>query len=159
MSISPTSDTAKFAREAIARLGEGPLSVRNEGTGEAVCLPPAVAHLVRQLLVTLAAGRTASVASLQEEMTPNEAAEFLNVSRPHVTKLLDEGVLPYRVVGTHKRIPGDALATYKEQQRARSRKAMDELIALTEEMGGYDAPTQAPPKSAFRRSRGGMSDG
>lgn len=151
MSSSITVETASFAREAIARLGEGPLSVRNDASGEAVNLPPSVAHLLRQLLATLADGRTASVAPLQEEMTPNEAAEFLNVSRPYVLKLLDEGALPYRMVGSHRRIPGDTLAAYKEQQRACSREAMEVLIAVTEEMGGYDAPTAPPPKSAFRR--------
>ena len=67
-----------------------------------------------------------------------EAAEFLNVSRPYVAKLLDDGVLPYRQVGSHRRIPYADLAAYREQERARARKAMQRLTSESEDLGLYD---------------------
>ena len=136
---SPTTETAVFAQELIAKLGEGPVVLGNATTGETTPLPSHIAGLMRQVLATLAAGRSVTVTYGLEELTPNEAADFLNVSRPYVAKLLDEGVLPYRQVGRHRRIPYADLAVYKEQQRARSRVAMREMTSLSEEMGLYDA--------------------
>lgn len=151
---TPTN-TTEFARDAIGRLSQAPLSIINQDSGEAVQLPPAVAILVRQLLETLAAGRVAVVTAQKDEMTPNEAAEFLNVSRPYLLRLLDEGTLPFRLVGTHRRIPSDALARYKHEQRARSRKAIDELIKADQALGLYENAGPPPPKSVFRGTGGG----
>ena len=133
-----TRETALFAQELIARIGEGPLSLGNPATGEMTPLPPHVAELMKQVLSSLAAGRGVSVNEALEEVTPNEAAEFLNVSRPFVAKLLDEGVLPYRQVGSHRRIPYADLAAYREQERARARKAMHRLTRESEDLGLYD---------------------
>src|SRR5690348_10422349 len=52
---------------------------------------------------------------LPNEMTTNQAAEFLDVSRPFVIKLVERGELPCRMVGKHRRIPTDALAHYRER--------------------------------------------
>jgi excisionase family DNA binding protein len=72
------------------------------------------------------------------------------VSRPYVIKLIDEGVLPVRMVGSHRRIPYADLAAYKLEQSARSKAAMTELMRISEEMGLYDDPQPMPPKSAYR---------
>jgi excisionase family DNA binding protein len=64
------------------------------------------------------------------ELTPDEAAEFSNASRMYVMKLVQEGELPYRMVGNHQRIPYADAVAYKTQQQARSRAAMNELYAL-----------------------------
>jgi excisionase family DNA binding protein len=73
------------------------------------------------------------------ELTPDDAAEFLNVSRMYVMKLVQEGVLPYRMVGNHHRIPYVGAVVYKTQQQARSRTAMNELYALNR-----DNPVEGP---------------
>jgi excisionase family DNA binding protein len=138
-SPSTTAETAIFAQELIAKLGSEPVVLGNAATGETARLPSDIAELMRQVLENLAAGRSVTVTYGLEELTPNEAAEFLNVSRPYVAKLLDGGVLPYRQVGSHRRIPYADLAAYKEQQRARSRAAMREMTRLSEEMGLYRA--------------------
>lgn len=137
--VTTSKETAVFARDLIARLGEDQLMVGNAVTGETTPLPPHVAELMRQVLESLAAGKPVTVTEvLDDEVTPNEAAEFLNVSRPHVAKLMDDGILPYRQVGSHRRIPYIDLAAYKEQQRARSRKAVATMTTLSEDMGLYD---------------------
>ena len=145
-----TSETALLAAQVLARLGDNPMAIGAAGAANALTLPPHMAEVIRQVLVNLAAGRDVAVSERREEVTPNEAAEFLNVSRPYIVKLLDEGVLPFREVGTHKRIPYADLAAYKHEQRARSRAAMTELVRLSQEMGLYDSPEPMPPKSDYR---------
>jgi excisionase family DNA binding protein len=90
-------------------------------------------HVSREI-----ADKNVTVAEPLEEITPNEAAEYLNVSQPHVAKLLDEGVLPYRQVGNHRRIPFADLAAYRDQERARARKSMRDVARLSEDLGLYD---------------------
>jgi excisionase family DNA binding protein len=136
--IPVSRETAVFAQELIARLGDGPVALGNAVTGETTPLPPQIAQLLRQVLTSLAAGRNVTVTEALEEVTPNEAAEYLNVSRPYVAKLMDEGILPYRQVGNHRRIPFADLAAYREQERARARKSMRDLTRQSEELGLYD---------------------
>lgn len=145
-----TSETAAFAGQLIARLGADPMAIGAAGSSETTPLPPHIAELIRQMLTNLAAGRDVSVTDRREELTPNEAADFLNVSRPYIVKLMNEGVLPYRQVGAHRRIPYADLAAHKWEQNARSRAAMTELVRVSQEMGLYDDPQPMPPKSAYR---------
>ncbi|MBL8847591.1 MAG: helix-turn-helix domain-containing protein [Hyphomicrobium zavarzinii] len=130
----PDAETAAAARAIAARLPEGPLKLEDVLTP----LPPAVANILREVLTQFAAGKAVSVIPQDEEMTPNEAAEFLRVSRGHVAKLMDDGALPYREVGTHRRIPTAALVLYDKAQRARQRAAMEEMVRLDQDMGLYD---------------------
>jgi excisionase family DNA binding protein len=64
-------------------------------------------------------------------MTPNEAADFLNVSRGTVTKPMDDGTLPFRSVGTHRRVPTAAVIAYDLKQRAQADAALNELTRLS----------------------------
>ena len=91
-----------------------------------------------------------SIVDLLKSCLADEAATFLNVSRGYVLKLMDEGQLPFRSVGSHRRIPGMALAAYRARQDVVPRKAMDDLVALSAEMGLYDNPGLPPPKADFR---------
>ena len=86
------------------------------------------------------------------ELTPNEAATFLNVSRMYVMKLVQDGTLPHRLVGNHHRIPYADLAAYKRQERAKQRTAMDDLYALERNTGIVDGPP--PPEDAFKSGGG-----
>ena len=67
-----------------------------------------------------------------------EAADILNVSRPYLIKLLESGEIPFRKVGTHRRIQMEDLMAFKKSSDERSRKAMNDLVALSEELGLYD---------------------
>jgi len=72
-------------------------------------------------------------------MARMEGADMLNVSRPHLVKLLDQGALPHTKTGRHRRIKFVDLMTYKEQREQASRDAMDELAAQAQESGmGYE---------------------
>ncbi len=148
--ISPDAATVSQAKDVASQLGDGELRL----TGIATPLPEVVAKALRELLAAVAAGQGVTVIAQGSEMTPNEAAVFLNVSRGFVMKLLDEGQLPFRTVGAHRRIPGPALAAYRARQDAIANKAMAELMALSQDMGLYDNPGPPPPKSSFRGDRG-----
>lgn len=144
--LSPDAATISQAKTVATGLTDGELRLAGSDTP----LPEAAATILREVLAALAAGQSVTVIAQNDEMTPSEAAAFLNVSRGHVLKLMDEGQLPFRSVGTHRRIPGMALAAYRARQDAVSRKAMDDLMAVSAEMGLYDNPGPPPSKADFR---------
>ena len=78
---------------------------------------------------------------LPKEMTTNQAAEFLDVSRPFVIKLVQRGELPCRMVGKHRRISSDAVVQYRDSMFQQARKAADEMTQLAQEAGLYDEYT------------------
>jgi excisionase family DNA binding protein len=69
------------------------------------------------------------------EMTTTQAAEFLDVSRPFVIKLINRGELPCRLVGKHRRIPSTAVVEYRERMCQQAKKAADEMTRLAQEDG------------------------
>jgi excisionase family DNA binding protein len=128
---------AELARNLAARLGEGAtLKLQVEGRkGEAAPLPPIAARLVLDLLEELARGNAVTVSAIEAEITTQQAADLLNISRPSLIQLLDEDKLPYRRIGTHRRIPLEAVLTYKAEAYAKRKAALDEMSALHQELG------------------------
>ena len=76
---------------------------------------------------------------LPTEMTTTQAAEFLDVSRPFVIKLVQRKELPCRMVGKHRRIPTEALRAYREKMFQQAKTAVDEMAHLSQEVGLYDS--------------------
>jgi excisionase family DNA binding protein len=117
----------------------GPVTLRVEGESEAtVSLPSAAVGPLLDLLSDLAEGRAVSVADADEELTTREAADLLNVSRPHLTRLLKEGEIPSHKVGSHFRVYRRDVLAYKAERQERSEEAMQELTRLSQELGLYD---------------------
>jgi excisionase family DNA binding protein len=77
-------------------------------------------------------------------MTTTQAAEFLDVSRPFVVKLVKRRELPCRLVGKHRRIPSAALLEYREKMFQRAKTAADEMAQTAQELGLYQ-PKGPPP--------------
>jgi excisionase family DNA binding protein len=79
-------------------------------------------------------------------MTTNQAAEFLDVSRPFVIKLVQRGELPCRMVDTHRRIPSEAVIQCRERMFQQARRAADEMAQLSQDAGLYQGefPRNAP---------------
>jgi excisionase family DNA binding protein len=71
------------------------------------------------------------------ELTTQQAADFLNVSRPYLIGLLEADEIPYRKVGTHRRIRFEDLREYRRRDDLKRRQAADELTRLSEELGLY----------------------
>jgi excisionase family DNA binding protein len=107
---------------------------------EVVELPTVALRLLGEILSELALGNAVKVVPIHAELTGQEGAEMLNVSRTHLVRLLDEGALPHTKTGRHHRIKFADLKAYKEQHDQASRAAMDELAAQAQELGmGYGA--------------------
>jgi excisionase family DNA binding protein len=75
---------------------------------------------------------------MDTDLTPNQAAEYLNVSRPYVLKLLGEGKIPFHKAGSHKRIHLRDLRAYRQKQDEESERALVELATQAQELNmGY----------------------
>jgi excisionase family DNA binding protein len=74
----------------------------------------------------------------QKEVTTQEAADILNVSRPYLIKMLEEEKIPYVTVGSHRRIPLQPLLEYKERRDEEREQGLRELTQLSQELGLYD---------------------
>lgn len=98
-------------------------------------LPREAVELLASLLAHLGAGRSVSVVPHNAELTTQQAADLLNVSRPFLIGLLQAGEIEYRTVGTHRRILASSLIDYKRKDDQRRRTAADELSQLNQEMG------------------------
>jgi len=83
----------------------------------------------------MARGNAVTLIPIHAELTTQQAADMLNISRPSLIQLLDEKKLEYRRVGTHRRISFESLMRYKRQQESARRKVLEELAAYDQELG------------------------
>lgn len=102
-------------------------------------LPTSALRLLVEILGELANGNAVKVVPVHAELTTQEAADMLNVSRPHLVKLLEGGALPFHRTGRHRRVRFSDLMEYKARRDQESHAAMDELAAQAQELGmGYE---------------------
>lgn len=106
-----------------------------DDAGDDLVLPRGAVELLARVLAHMAAGESVTVVPDHAELTTQQAADVLNVSRPYLIKLLDTEEITYRRVGKHRRIRADSLMEYMRRDDARRRGAADELSALTQELG------------------------
>jgi excisionase family DNA binding protein len=92
-------------------------------------------ELVAQMVDARAKGGEVIFTHSNRGLTPTEAAAALGISRPQVRKLMDQGLLPYHLVGTHHRIPIEGLTGYLESERKRRREARKKYAAFQNELG------------------------
>ncbi len=111
--------------------------VRLEG-GEELRLPSAVKTLLMHLLTEMSRGNAVTIIPIHAELTTQEAADFLNVSRPYLVGLLERGEIGFHHVGTHRRVKFQDLAAYKNKQELERETAMVELANQAQELDmGY----------------------
>ena len=150
----PTLQEQQMAREAESRLrhlleghleGELPqaalqfrLAPNSDAPLEVVALPLSALRLLDAILEANANGHAVTVMPSHGELSPNQAAEMLGVSRPFLVKLLDEGQIPFRRVGAHRRIRVDALEKYRHAEEERQLGVLERLQAQAQELNmGY----------------------
>jgi excisionase family DNA binding protein len=105
-----------------------------DGTAQ-LRLPRSAIELFAQILGYMANRQGVTILPEHAELTTQEAADLLNVSRPYLIRLLESGEIEYRKVGSHRRVLAASLLEYRRRDDARRREKADELAALTQEMG------------------------
>jgi excisionase family DNA binding protein len=107
-------------------------------SGEAISIPESVFYILERVAEVMARGDSITIVPVGQEMTTQQAADLLNVSRQYLVRLLNEGRIPYTKTGKHRRVRIEDVLAFKER-RDRDRKAgLDELTRMSEESGGYD---------------------
>jgi excisionase family DNA binding protein len=138
----PTDADALVARAATLKLkplakqlGDVRVQLMDTQDSVAIPLPASAVRFFMEILENMAEGRAFTLMPMHAELTTQEAADFLNVSRPHVVKLLEAGDIPFRRVGTHRRILFADLDAYKRRSDTERRKALDDMVKLSQELG------------------------
>lgn len=107
----------------------------DEGKHPKVELPPAALKLIGQVLGLMSKGEPIVLMPQKQELSTVEAAHFLNVSRPHLIKLLEAKEIPFRKVGTHRRILFEDMVAYRQRSMEARQLALDRLAYIDRELG------------------------
>jgi excisionase family DNA binding protein len=146
--VAPSQADARLARESSRLLAARKLGRRasirirllDDGSDEAetVAVPTSAVRLFLHLLTEMSQGNAVTLIPTHAELTTQQAADLLNVSRPYVVKLLDERKIPCRSVGKYRRVRFDDLLAYKRKDDEARAKVLDQLTAEGQELGmGY----------------------
>ncbi len=111
------------------------LRVMNLVKEPTVRIPPSAARLLIQILDEMSRGNAVKLIPVRAELTTQEAANMLNMSRPTLIQLLNEGKIEFRKVGTHRRIRLESIASYKRRLDAERLAALAELSAYDQQLG------------------------
>jgi excisionase family DNA binding protein len=137
-SLTEAKQAEETSRVLSSRLRtQAPLRLRVVGAPEeeTVVLPASAARMLVGILDEMGRGNTVTVLPVQAELTTQEAAEMLGISRPSLIQLLDEGRIEFRKVGTHRRVRFASLLAYMRQLYAERLAVLDELAAYDREIG------------------------
>ena len=141
----PTRDTVRSARQAGTALAQvqtatpGILQIRDRsGNVVQIDVPGDAVEALGVVLETIGKGHAVRVLAEDDEVSTIEAANLLHISRPHLVTMLERGDLPFRRVGTHRRILLADVLAYKRREDESRRAALDELTGLSDELGLYD---------------------
>ena len=137
----PSDRDAALADQAgrkLAEWGDGPDPVTTRfgvATAEPVDIPMSAVRLLKEILAQMAHGNGVALTPLHAELTTRQAADLLQVSRTHLVRLLDEGRIPCRKVGAHRRVRARDVLDHRRETESRRREALDELTAVDQDLG------------------------
>jgi excisionase family DNA binding protein len=105
---------------------------------EVMTIPVSAFRLLADILTQMARGNAVTLIPVNAELTTQQAADILNVSRPFFIKLIEDGQIPYRKVGTHRRIRFEDLMVYKRDIDNKRRAVLADLVSEAQELDmGY----------------------
>jgi excisionase family DNA binding protein len=143
----PSQEEVMLARES-GRSLSSVLSTRSQiqqidlhddqGAVRAVHIPTSALHLLLQVLTEIGQGNAVSIIPIHAELTTQEAADVLNVSRPFLVQLLEKGDMPFHKIGTHRRVRYQDVMAYKQHIDLARHQVLDELAQEAQELDmGY----------------------
>ncbi|MGH7576979.1 MAG: excisionase family DNA-binding protein [Longimicrobiales bacterium] len=145
--IAPSAEEVQQAQRTAARLRKlarrRPVSavrrIKVEGERQPIDIPVAAIEVLADAVEEIAKGHSIRIDSREEDVSTQKAADLLNVSRPYLIGLLKKGEIPFRMVGTHRRLRLSDVLAYKEHSDADAERAFRELVVQAQELGmGYD---------------------
>lgn len=145
--VTPTKADTRLAEESSRRLarllGKRRRNLRlsvqaDDEVEQSVAIPVPAFRLLTDILTQMAQGNAVTLMPVHAELTTQQAADLLNVSRPFLIRRIEEGRIPFRKVGTHRRIRLDDLMAYKQKVDQDRLKALEELATEAQNRGmGY----------------------
>jgi excisionase family DNA binding protein len=129
--------TASEALHTLDRHPQGQLSLQlSDASGQAeIRIPPELFTLLKEALDQLVSGNGVQLLPLQTELTTQQAAELLQLSRPHLVRLLEQGKLPYHRVGSHHRVKLVDVLAFREARSVRRAGALNALAQESQDLG------------------------
>lgn len=138
--ILPVKDDARL--EAAESLLASAADVQLTDGSTTVGLPPELRHLLAEVVRTMRRGQALTIAPLNQQLTTQEAADLLGISRPTLIKLLEDGAIPYEQPSRHRRLRLAEVLTYQERRRDEQRHVLRSLAQSAQEIGLYDSPPE-----------------
>ena len=124
---------------ALSKKKADTVKIKIQESGEFVSIPRKALELLFYIVSTMAEGRSISLIPFDSDVSTQQAADMLNVSRPHVVKLLEKGIIPHKKVGSHRRIKIQDLMEYDEKFKKQQKSSLERIAKLGQLMGiGYE---------------------
>jgi excisionase family DNA binding protein len=134
----PTEDmraSAAHLREIlITHEGEGIIVLDDAKNQQSLVLAPALSKLLRDILAHIEKGEGVTFIPNSKQLTTQQAADILNVSRPFLIKLLNEGTIPFTTTGRHRRVEARQVFAYKRARDAARGQRLDTLIGMDQDL-------------------------
>lgn len=144
---TPTQDEQKLANANLKEIEhlarnyhdkDKPVHIEISDENKHLTIPTAAFDFLSKIMDLMAKGKAISIISSDGEVTTQQAAEILNVSRPHVVKLLENGVIPYHKVGSHRRIKLKDVEQFRKNKADERDKHLSELAKQAQKLNmGY----------------------
>ena len=136
------AEEAKITSRALSKYAQSErlhLKIASNNESEDLILPGYAINLLLAMLTEMSKGNAITVMPIHAELSTQETAELLNVSRPYIVDLLEQGKIPFRKVGSHRRILVNDVFEYKQRIDETRFKALDDLAAQAQDLGmGYE---------------------
>ena len=133
--VAQAQAAARALARFVAETPKGQLSIEDSARRMHVALPRAAVLLLQDILREMAQGHAVTLIPVQAELTTQQAADLLNVSRPYLVSLLESGVIPYRKIGTRRRVLFEHLMAYKKAEDAKRMEVLNNRQAQELNLG------------------------
>jgi len=142
----PSKNEQKLALKSYASLAKNIRELKSknpeieiEESNEKIKIPIRALKLLAQILEATSQGKPISIVPIATEMTTQAAAELIGCSRPHLVKLLENGVIPFTKIGKHRRVKFEDVDDYRKQMKKKQKAGLIEMMRKDEESGTYDS--------------------